>query len=539
MYDYIIVGAGSAGCVLAYRLTEDASVRVLLIEAGGPDTKQEMHIPIAFAKLFMTPYDWAYHTETQPQLQNRQMYWPRGKVLGGSGTMNLMVYVRGHEHDYNQWRESGNTGWGYPDVLPYFKKAERQQHGASVYHGADGPQHVADPRSPNVLSRTFIEAGVQLGLPRNDDFNGAVQEGIGLAQVTQKRGMRNSSVDAYLRPALKRPNLTVLTDALVQQIMFENKRAVGVAYTQQDNTSQASVRREVILCAGAINSPQLLLLSGVGAADQLQALSIPPIAHLPGVGQNLQDHLLVPVSYTCTRPITLAAAQSSSNLLKFLLFRKGPLTSNIGEAGAFYKTRENLPAPDLEMAFTPAAFRNPKVHGFTFGPIGLAPKSRGYLTLRARDPQQPPYIQPNYLDQAEDLEVLIEGVKLARQLAQTQAFDAYRGAEVLPGPQVQSDQEIADFIRERATSGYHPVGTCKMGTDAMAVVDSVLRVHGVEGLRVVDASIMPTLVRGHTNAAAIMIAEKAADLIKEASCHSVQEEVQVAIGHKPAFSRED
>jgi len=524
MYDYIIVGAGSAGCVLAHRLTEDASLSVLLIEAGGQDAKPEFHIPIAFAKLFMSSYDWAYQTEPQPHLNDRPMYWPRGKVLGGSSSINIMVYIRGHEDDYNQWRASGNIGWGYTDVLPYFKKAERQQHGGSTYHGSAGPLHVADLRSPNVLSRAFIKAGMQFGLSRNDDFNGAVQEGIGIAQVTQKRGMRESTADAYLRPALKRPNLTVLTDALVQRIVFKDKRAVGVIYRKAEQEEQVCARREVLLAAGAINSPQLLLLSGVGSARQLQELDIPVVTHLPGVGENLQDHLLVPVSYTCTRPISLAAAPSLSNKLKFLLFRRGSLTSNIGEAGAFCKTRADLPAPDLEIAFTPAAFRNPKVHGFTFGSVGLTPRSRGYLALRSRDPQQAPSLRPNYLEHPEDIEILIEGVKLARKLAQARAFDPYRGIEVLPGPEVQSDQEIDAFIRKSATSGYHPIGTCKMGNDAMAVVDSNLRVRGVEGLRVVDVSIMPTLVRGHTNATAIMIAEKAADLIKEASHYDVQAE---------------
>lgn len=520
MYDYIIVGAGSAGCVLANRLTEDPSVKVLLIEAGGPDTKQEIRMPIAFSKLFKTAYDWNYETEAQPQLNNRSVYWPRGKTLGGSSSINIMVYIRGNEHDYNQWRDSGNIGWGYIDVLPYFKKGERQQRGASAYHGSDGLLHVVDPRSPNRLSRTFIEAGVEIGLHRNDDFNGATQEGIGLAQVTQKRGLRNSTADAYLRPALSRSNLTVLTDAQAQRINFDGKRAVGVTYLQGGVEEQASACQEVLLCGGAINSPQLLLLSGVGPVDHLQDLAIPLITHLPGVGKNLQDHLLVPVCYTASRPVTLASAQSLSNLLKFLLFRRGPLTSNVGEAAAFYKTSKDLPAPDLEMAFTPLSFLD-QGHGFTFGPIGLSPKSRGYIALRSHDPQQSPLIQPNYLEQENDLEILIEGVKLARKLAHTHAFDPYRGKEFAPGSQAQSDQEIADFIRENATTVYHPVGTCKMGHDSMAVVDSELQVHGVERLRIVDASIMPTIVRGHTNAPAIMIAEKAADLIKEASSRPV------------------
>lgn len=516
MYDYIIVGAGSAGCALANRLSEDPSVRVLLIEAGGPDNKPEIHIPIAFATLFQTAYDWAYVTETQLHLKNRQINWPRGKMLGGSSSINIMVYIRGNELDYNQWRECGNVGWGYDEVLPYFKKAERQQRGASFYHGGNGPLHVADPRSPNRLSRLFVEAGVEIGLAPNDDFNGASQEGVGLAQLTQRRGMRNSAADAYLRPALRRPNLTVMTDTLVQRVLFDGKRACGVTCLRQGKEEQMEACREVLLCAGTINSPQILLLSGIGAAEQLQTQGISLVTHLPGVGENLQDHLLVPVCYTCTRPVTLASAKSLSNLLKFLLFKKGPLTSNIGEAGAFCKTREDLPAPDLEMAFTPVSYLDQEHHGFTLGPILLAPESRGYLALRSPDPHQPPLIQPDYLEQQADLEVLIEGVKLARRLARTRALSPYRGEEFSPGAQAQSDEEIADFIREYATTVYHPVGTCKMGNDPLAVVDNELRVRGVDNLRVVDVSIMPTLVRGHTNAAAMMIAEKAADLIKNA-----------------------
>ena len=541
MYDYIIVGAGSAGCVLANRLTEDPSVHVLLIEAGGPDTKREIHIPIDFAKLFQTPYDWAYMTEAQEQLHHRPLYWPRGKMLGGSSSMNIMVYIRGNAYDYNQWRDSGNVGWGYTDVLPYFTKAQHQQRGASMYHGAVGPLSVNDQRSPNILSQTFVEAGVEIGLPRNPDFNGETQEGIGLVQVTQKRGRRDSTADAYLRPVLKRPNLSVLTDTLVQHLLFDGRRAVGVAYTYQGREEQAEASREVLLCAGAINSPQLLLLSGVGPADQLQALALPLIADLPGVGQNLHDHLISPICYAATRPITLANVQGLSNRLKFSLFRRGPLTSNVGEAAAFYKTSEDLPAPDLEITFAPMPFFPPDIMNqrqmFTLGAISLSPKSRGYLALRSRDPQHSPLIQPHYLQKEEDLQVMVEGVKLARRLAQARAFDSYRGEESAPGPQVQSDKDIGAFIREHATTVFHPVGTCKMGKDPLAVVDSELRVYGVEHLRVVDASIMPVIVRGHTNAAAIMIAEKAADLIKQASRQSQSGE-PIAIGHTPTSSQD-
>jgi choline dehydrogenase len=539
MYDYVIVGAGSAGCVLANRLSEDPSVRVLLIEAGSTDDKPEIHIPIAFATLFQTAYDWAYVTEAQPHLKNRQVDWPRGKMLGGSSSMNIMVYIRGSELDYDQWRDDGNPGWGFADVLPYFKKAERQQRGASRYHGADGPMHVVDPRSPSILSRTFLKAGVEAGLALNNDFNGASQEGVGLTQLTQKRGMRNSAADAYLRPALRRPNLVVMTDTLVQRVLFEDRRASGVVCVRDGEEEEILASREVILCAGSINSPQLLLLSGIGSAEQLQAHGISVVTHLPGVGENLQDHLLVPVCYTCSRPVSLASARSLGNLLKFILLKRGPLTSNVGEAVAFYKTQEGLSAPDLEMAFTPASFLDQQSHGFTLGPILLAPQSRGYLALRSSDPHQALCIQPNYLEQSADLQVLIAGVKLARHIASAQALAPYRGEEVSPGVQVQSDEEIADFIREYATTVYHPVGTCKMGSDARAVVDSELRVRGVQNLRVVDASIMPTLVRGHTNAAAIMIAEKAADLIKDVACALSEVAGAAAIEQTPVLSGED
>lgn len=521
MYDYIIVGAGSAGCVLANRLTEDPHVSVLLLEAGGQDDRPEIHMPIAFTKLFQTACDWAYETQAQPQLHNRCLSWPRGKVLGGCSSINIMVYTRGSACDYDRWSASGNAGWSSVDVLPYFKKAERQQRGASLYHGGTGPLHVADQLSPNVLSRAFVKAGVEIGLARTDDFNGDTLEGVGLVQVTQKRGMRQSTADAYLRPALKRANLTLQTETHVQRVLFEEGRARGVAYTQGGKEEQALAHREVILSAGSINSPQLLLLSGVGPAEHLQALDLPVVAHLPGVGQNLQDHLLVPVCYTCRKPVSLAGAQRFRHLLNYLLFKRGPLTSNVGEAAAFYKTSEDLPAPDLEMAFTPLSFLDPAHHGYTFGPIGLAPQSRGSLALRSRDPQEAPLIEPGYLNQESDLQTLISGVKLARRLAQTSAFAPYRGEEFAPGAQVQSDQEIAAFIREYATTVYHPVGTCRMGNDPLAVVDRQLRVRAVEGLRVVDASIMPTLIHGHPNAPIIMIAEKAADIIKNDSLPSV------------------
>ncbi len=520
MDDYVIIGAGSAGCVLANRLTEDPRVRVLLLEAGGPDNKQEIHIPAAFAKLFKTPLDWAYETEPQPHLGNRRLFWPRGKMLGGSSSMNAMMYIRGHRADYDGWRDQGNQGWGFAEVLPYFKKLEHEERGASEYHGTGGPLNVADLRTVNPLTRAFLEASAELGLPRTDDFNGPQQEGMSLTQVTQKQGKRHSTAAAYLKPAMSRPNLRVITQAQATRVLFEGKRAVGVAYQQNGKTEQARATREVLLAGGAINSPHLLLLSGIGPVEQLMALGVQVIHHLPGVGQNLHDHLLAVTAFRCTQPVTLASAEKLSNILSFLLLKNGPLTSNIGEAAGFLKTRPTLPAPDLEMIFAPVyfiehGFGNPPGHGFSIGAVLLQPESRGYIALRSPDPLAPPAIQPNYLSTPTDTQTLIEGMRLARRIAQASAFAAYRGEEVVPGQSVQTDEALAGQLRQHAETLYHPVGTCKMGSDPLAVVDGELRVRGVEGLRVVDASVMPTIPRGHPNAATIMIAEKAADLIKQ------------------------
>jgi choline dehydrogenase len=519
VYDYIIVGAGSAGCVLANRLTEDPSARVLLLEAGGPDKRQEIQIPAAFAKLFKTPHDWAFHTEPQDNLGGRRLYWPRGKMLGGSSSMNAMIYIRGHRSDYDGWRVRGNDGWGFSDVLPYFKKAEHQERGASEYHGTGGPLNVADLRSVNPLSRAFVEAGVELGHPTNDDFNGPEQEGFGLYQVTQKRGRRCSAAAAYLKPALGRPNLTVLAYAQVTRLLFEGRRATGVEYVRDGRTQQARAEREVILSGGSVNSPQLLMLSGVGPADQLKRLGIAPVADLPGVGRNLQDHLFVSVAYACTRPVSLASAEALPNVAKYLLFRRGPLTSNVAEAGGFVKTISGLPAPDLQFHFGPVyylehGFTHPDGHGFTIGPTLIRPRSRGHVSLKSSDPFDPPSIQPRYLDEEADLRTLVEGVRLACELAHTKALSEYRGAAVCE--KLGTAEEITAHIRGTAETIYHPVGTCRMGDDDLAVVDAGLRVRGVEGLKIVDASVMPEIVGGNPNAAVIMLAEKAADAFKAA-----------------------
>ncbi len=518
-YDYVIVGAGSAGCVLAARLTEDRSTRVLLLEAGGAASAREVRIPAAFSKLYKTAVDWDYATEPERCLHNRKLYWPRGKMIGGSGSMNAMIYIRGNATDYDHWASLGNEGWGFRDVLPYFKKSERQGRGASEFHGASGPLYVADLRCVNPLTRSFLSAANELGIPANSDFNGGSQDGAGLYQVTQKRGQRHSTADGYLKPALARENLTVLTHAHAARIVIENHRAVGIAYIRAGAIETVRAERAVVLAGGAVNSPQLLLLSGVGPADEIRRPGVGAVHDVPGVGKNLQDHLMVSVGYLCTRPVSMANAESLTNFLRYLVFKRGPLVSNVAEAGIFWRTRDGLHAPDLQLLFGPAYYVNHglaprKEHCFGFGPTLLTPESRGSIALKSADPLEPPAIRANYLSSPDDMRVIIEGVKLSRQLAQTKAFEVYRGGELHPGPTVQSDDEIANFIRAEAETLYHPVGTCKMGNDSTAVVDDRLRVHGIDGLRVADASVMPRIPAGNTNAPTIMIAEKAADMIR-------------------------
>jgi choline dehydrogenase len=516
-YDYVVVGAGSAGCVLARRLTEDAGARVLLVEAGGPDKRREVQIPAAFGKLFKTECDWDYETEPQPSLGGRRLYWPRGKMLGWSSSMNAMIYIRGHRTDFDGWRDAAGDGWDFPGVLPYFKKAEHQERGASEFHGTGGPLNVADLRTVNPLSRAFVAAAAELGHTLNPDFNGAEQEGFGVYQVTQKGGRRCSAAAAYLKPALGRPNLTVLTGAHATRVVFDGTRAAGVEYVRGGGTERAHAAREVILSGGAVNSPQLLMLSGVGPADELRRLGVAPTADLPGVGRNLQDHLIVAVAYACTRPVSLASAEAKRNIASYLLFGRGPLTSNVGEAGGFVRTDPRLRAPDLQFHFGPVyylshGFVRPEGHGFSVGPTLIRPRSRGRITLKSADPFAPPSIEPRYLEDEADLRLLVEGVRLARELAHTRALGGFRGAPVCE--KLSTDEEIVGHIRATAETIYHPAGTCRMGNDALAVTDARLRVRGVEGLRVVDASVMPEIVGGNTNAAVIMLAEKAADDIR-------------------------
>ncbi|MGH9744758.1 MAG: GMC family oxidoreductase [Candidatus Acidiferrales bacterium] len=518
-YDYIVVGAGSAGCVLAARLTEDPRTRVLLLEAGGRDSAREVHIPAAFSKLYKTVVDWNYSTEPEPHLHNRRLYWPRGKMLGGSSSMNAMIYMRGNPLDYDYWASLGNEGWGFQDVLPYFKKSEMQERGSSEHHGASGPLHVSDLRFVNPLTRAFLSAAAELRIASNSDFNGATQDGAGLYQVTQKSGRRHSTADAYLKPVRGRQNLTVATGAHATRVLMENHRAVGVAYLREGAETIARADREVILAGGSINSPQLLLLSGIGPANELNRAGVRSVHDLPGVGKNLQDHVMVSVGYLCTKPVSMANAESLPNFLQYLLLRRGPLTSNVAEAGIFARTRGEISIPDLQLLFGPAYYVNHgldprKEHCFGFGPTLIAPQSRGSISLKSTNPLDPPAIRANYLSTDADMRVIVEGVKLSRQLVRSKPFADYRGGELHPGANVQSDGEIAEFIRAEAQTLYHPVGTCKMGSDPMSVVDARLRVHGIDGLRVVDASVMPRIIAGNTNAPTIMIAEKAADMIR-------------------------
>ena len=532
MYDYIIIGAGSAGCVLANRLTEDPKIKVLLLEAGGKDSRKEIHMPAAFSKLFKSPCDWAYYTEPEAQLGSRNLYWPRGKVLGGSSSLNAMIYIRGHRHDYDQWRDLGNPGWGYSDVLPYFKKSEDQERGASDYHGIGGPLRVSDLRCINPISEAFVEAAEQSGFRRNPDFNGDSQEGFGPYQVTQRQGRRNSAADAFLHPATSRPNLTVRTGVQAFDILFEGKRAALVSFQENSGSAQARAEREIILCAGAIGSPQLLMLSGIGPAKHLRSLDIPVLCDLPGVGANLQDHPAVPVAYECSQPITLASAETLANLVRYLAFKTGPLTSNVGEAGGFVKSSPGCAAPDLQYHFAPGyfvehGFQQIKEHGYTFGPTLVRPYSTGNLALRSSNPLDAPLIRANYFSDSRDIEAMIEGLKIARTIGSAAALAKYRKRELLPGPDAKDDRALRAHIAKFGETLYHPVGTCKMGSDNASVVDSELRVHGVNGLRVVDASVMPIIPGGNTNAPTIMIAEKTADLIKKGSPRTAAEPASV------------
>jgi choline dehydrogenase len=522
--DFIVVGAGSAGCAVAARLSEDPATRVLLLEAGGEDKNRWIHIPLGFGKTFADPtVNWCYETEPDPGAADRRVFWPRGKVLGGSSSINGMVYIRGQAEDFDHWRQLGNTGWSFEDVLPYFKRAEHQTRGADAFHATGGPLCVSDVE-PHPLCEAFIRAATEFGLPRNDDFNGRTQEGVGYHQTTTRQGRRCSTAVGYLRPAMTRPNLRVVTGALADKIVFDGRRAVGVMFRQDGQSRTARAVREIILCGGAINSPQLLLLSGIGPQDHLGALGIPLVQHLPGVGQSLQDHYSAPIKLKCRLPITVNDVMLSNVKkvqvgLQYLMFRKGPLALATSPAALFARTRPELASPDIKCSLSPFSADRPQdgLHpfsGFTMIAYQLRPESRGEIRLKSPDPAVPPAVHPNYLSAEIDRRTLVDGLKLCRRLLANPHLARFVAAEFLPGPDVRSDDELLDFARRYGGTVFHPTSTCKMGVDALAVVDPQLRVHGVEALRVADASIMPTVVSGNTNAATIMIGERAADLVR-------------------------
>ncbi|MGQ0842067.1 GMC family oxidoreductase [Actinokineospora sp.] len=512
MYDYVIVGAGSAGCVLAARLSEDPDVKVCLVEAGPADTSPNIHVPAAFAKLFRTNLDWDYDTHDEPFLDRRRIYLPRGRVLGGTSSINTQIYIRGNKLDYDGWDQ---PGWSFDELLPYFKRSEDNERGESEFHGVGGPLAVSENRSNNPMSTAFVEAAVEAGFAANDDFNGAEQDGFGYFQLTQKDGRRASSSTAFLHPALGRPNLTVETNVQVHRVLIEDGWATGVVGARLDEEITIRAEREVIIAAGAYNSPQLLQLSGIGPAALLGMLGVPVVVDLPSVGQNLQDHVLIPLIYAHEHPISMLAAGAPENFQQFMAEGRGPLTCNGPESGGFVRSRSGLAAPDVEFLSAPVMFVDnglgiPTSHALSYGPSMIAPRSRGSVSLASDDPTTKPRIVHNYFAESADLDDAVVALRLALRIAGQQALSPYTATPFRP-PASDSDADLRDYIRRYTHSVYHPAGTCAIGS----VVDADLRVRGVEGLRVADASVMPTVVRGNTNAPTIAIAEKAADLVRK------------------------
>jgi choline dehydrogenase len=528
-FDYIVAGAGSAGCVVAARLSETGRDRVLLLEAGDDDRSFWIHVPMGYARLFADArVNWMFESEAEPELDNRTLYQPRGKVLGGTSSINGMVYMRGNHADYDEWRQRGCTGWDWDSVLPFFKKAEDQERGASDYHGSGGPLRVSDQPIRWELAERWIAAAIQTGLPANDDFNGERQDGAGPFQSTTNRGRRWSTAAAYLAPARRRPNLKIETRAQATRIVIEDGRAVGIEYVVGGVKRTARVRGEVIVCGGVYGSPQLLQLSGLGPGGLLQQHAIPVIRDMPGVGAELQDHFYVRLAFRCRQPITMNDIVNNPLRrtlagLQYVLFRSGPLSSNGVCAGAFARSDPRLDRPDLQLNFTMWSFAGRDrsgVHphpfsGFSVSAVHLRPEARGTVQIKSPDPLAPPAIRFNFLRSREDVRALTAGMRLARRISRQPALAGYVAEEVLPGAQVDTDAEFEAAIRQFGLSNLHPVGTCHMGADDAAVLDPRLRVRGVGHLRVVDASVMPSVPAGNTNAPTIMIAEKASAMILE------------------------
>ncbi|GAA0740478.1 MULTISPECIES: GMC family oxidoreductase [Sphingomonas] len=525
MFDYIIVGGGSAGCLLAERLSANPEIQVCLLEAGPPDRSPLIHMPIGIALLSKSKtLNWAYETQPQPHLGNRRLFWPRGKTLGGSSSINAMVYIRGHREDYDAWGEAADPIWSFDNVLPLFKAMEaNERFGSDAHHGGYGELHVSDLRTVNRLSEAFVEGGQEAQFPRNIDFNGETQDGVGFYQVTQRKGRRWSSARAFLSGAIGRPNLQIITGARATRIILEGRKAVGVTYTSGGKLTDLRTRGEVILSGGAINSPQLLMLSGIGDAAELDALGIPVAVDLPAVGKNLQDHLDITIMHEANdrTPIGIAPSfipRALAGALSYIFQGKGFLTSNVAEAGGFVKSSPSQSRPNLQFHFLPTLLKDHGRqiafgYGYTLHVCDLLPKSRGRIGLKSRDPLDDPLIDPAYLSAPEDIETMVSAVRIGRQILSAPSIATFSKRELVPGSSIESEADIIADIRHRAETIYHPVGTCRMGRDQQSVVDPALRVRGVEGLRVVDASIMPTLVAGNTNAPTMMIAERAAGLI--------------------------